>query len=77
MATTDYLVNLLFVFIVFRQAHERRIDRRYFVIPIVLVLWVGLQYFHSLPTAGNDLLLIAALASVGLSHARVGSAKSL
>ena len=67
MTTTDYLINLLFVFIVARQALERRIDRRYFVIPIVLVFWVGSQYLHTLPTAGNDLLLIAALASVGLT----------
>jgi hypothetical protein len=67
MTTTDYLINLLFVFIVARQALEREIDRRYFVIPIVLVLWVGSQYLHTLPTAGNDLVLVAALASVGLT----------
>jgi hypothetical protein len=67
MTTTDYLINLLFVFIVVRQAWERQIDRRYFLIPIGLVLWVGSQYMHTLPTAGNDLLLIAALASVGLT----------
>jgi hypothetical protein len=41
MTTTDYLFNLLFVFVVFRQAHEREIDRRYFVIPVVLVIWVA------------------------------------
>jgi hypothetical protein len=67
MTTIDYLINLLFVLIVARQARERRIDRRYFVLPIVLVLWVGSQYLHTLPTAGNDLVLVAALASVGLT----------
>jgi hypothetical protein len=67
MTTTDYLINILFVFIVFRQAQERRIDRRYFVLPFVLVAWVATQYVHSLPTAGNDLILIAALACVGLT----------
>jgi hypothetical protein len=67
MTTTDYLINILFVFIVFRQAQERRIDRRYFVLPIVLVAWVATQYVHALPTAGNDLVLIAALACVGLT----------
>ena len=67
MTTIDYLINLLFVLIVARQAQERQIDRRYFVLPLVLVFWVGSQYLHTLPTAGNDLLLIAALASVGLT----------
>lgn len=67
MTTTDYLINLLFVFIVFRQAHERQIDRRYFVIPIGLLIWVSSMYLHALPTAGNDLLLIAGLASVGIA----------
>jgi hypothetical protein len=67
MTTTEYLINLLFVLIVARQAYERKIDRRYFVIPIVLVLWVATQYLHALPTAGNDLVLIAALASVGVA----------
>ena len=67
MTTTDYLINVLFVFIVFRQAQERRIDRRYFVLPLVLVAYVATQYVHSLPTAGNDLVLIAALACVGLT----------
>jgi hypothetical protein len=67
MTTTDYLINLLFVFIVARQALERRIDRRYFAIPIVLVFWVGSQYLHTLPTAGNDLVLVAALASFGVT----------
>ncbi|MGB0096109.1 MAG: hypothetical protein WBP81_26685 [Solirubrobacteraceae bacterium] len=62
MTTTDYLINLLFVFVVLRQAHEREIHRRYFVIPVVLVIWVASQYLHALPTAGNDLLLVAGLA---------------
>ena len=67
MTTTDYLINLLFVFIVVRQAREREIDRRYFVIPVLLVTWVASMYLHALPTAGNDLLLVAGLASVGIT----------
>ena len=67
MTTTDYLINLLFVFIVFRQTHERAIDYRYFVVPIALVLWVASMYLHALPTAGNDLVLIGTLAVVGVT----------
>ena len=71
MTTADYLINLLFVLIVARQALDRRIDRRYFLIPIVLVFWVGSQYLHTLPTAGNDLVLVAALACVGLTRGTI------
>ncbi len=67
MTTIDYLINLLFVFIVVRQAHERKIDRRYFAVPVVLVIWVASQYLHALPTAGDDLLLVAGLACVGIT----------
>ncbi len=67
MTTIDYLINLLFVFVVFRQAREREIDRRYFVIPIGLVIWVASQYLHALPTAGNDLVLVGGLAAVGVT----------
>ena len=65
MTTTDYLINLLFIVIVLRQTHERAIDYRYFVIPIALVAWVASMYLHTLPTAGNDLILVGTLASVG------------
>jgi hypothetical protein len=67
MTITDYLINLLFVFVVVCQARERAIDRRYFVIPVGLVLWVASQYLHALPTAGNDLVLVAGLAAVGVA----------
>jgi hypothetical protein len=82
MTTTDYLINAVFVFVVLRQARERRVDARSFLIPMVVVFFVGRMYVHSLPTAGNDLVLVGALACVGLAlgllggfatHVRVGA----
>ena len=82
MTTTDYLINAMFVLIVARQARERELDLRSIVVPLVLVAFVGHTYIHSLPTAGNDLVLIALLAGVGLTlgvisglatHVRAGS----
>jgi hypothetical protein len=67
MTTTDYLINALFVLIVFRQARERKLDRRSLIIPLALVAAVAQMYVHSIPTAGNDLVLIGALATVGLA----------
>jgi hypothetical protein len=65
--TSDYLINALFVAAVLRQARERRVDLRGLVLRLAAVLFVGHLYVHSLPTAGNDLGLIAVLALVGLS----------
>jgi hypothetical protein len=66
MTTSDYLLNAAFVLLVLRQARERELDRRSVIVPLVLMFLVGTQYLHTLPTAGNDLLLIVGLASVGL-----------
>ena len=67
MRTTDYLINAVFVLIVFRQARERELDRRSVIIPLAIVAYVAHLYVHSIPTAGNDPVLIGALGAVGLS----------
>src|SRR5438270_8605754 len=67
MTTTDYLINAVFVLIVLRQARERELDRRSAVIPLAIVAYVAHIYIHSIPTAGNDVLLIATLGLLGLS----------
>jgi hypothetical protein len=67
MTTTDYLINAAFVLVVLRQARERKLDRRSLVLPLVAVYFVAQRYVHSIPTAGNDLVLLGVLASVGLT----------
>ena len=67
MTTTDYLINALFVLIVFRQARERELDRRSVIIPVAIIAYVAHLYVRSIPTAGNDLVLIAVLGTVGLA----------
>jgi hypothetical protein len=66
MTTADYIVNAAFVVLVARQARERRLDLRSLLAPLALVFMVAQRYLHAVPTAGNDLVLIAALAAVGL-----------
>ena len=82
MTTTDYLINGAFVLLVLRQARERELDRRSFLIPLAILAYVAHLYVHTIPTAGNDLLLVAALGTVGLAlgvaggfatHVRPGS----
>ena len=67
MSITDYLINAAFLLIVFRQAHERELDRRSIVVPLVILFFVAQMYLHSIPTAGNDLVLIGALGALGLA----------
>jgi hypothetical protein len=67
MTTTDYLINALFLLIVVRQARPRELDRRSVIIPLAIVAYVAHLYVHTIPTTGNDLLLIGALGCVGLA----------
>jgi hypothetical protein len=67
MTITDYLINAVFVLIVFRQACERELDLRSVIVPLAVVAYVAHLYVHSIPTAGNDLVLIGALGVVGLA----------
>jgi hypothetical protein len=67
MTTTEYLLNAAFVLLVLRQARERELDRRSVIVPLVLMFFVGAQYLHTIPTAGNDLGLVVGLAAVGLA----------
>jgi hypothetical protein len=86
MTTSEYLLNAAFVLLVLRQAKERELDRRSVIVPLVLMFFVGSQYLHSLPTAGNDLVFIVLLASLGLglgilggfaTHVRAGNGVAL
>jgi hypothetical protein len=72
MTTTEYLLNAAFVLLVLRQAKGRELDRRSVTVPLILMFFVGAQYLHTLPTAGNDLALIVALATVGLTLGVLG-----
>ena len=72
MTTTEYLLNAAFVLLVLRQARERELDRRSVIVPLLLMLFIGAQFLHTLPTAGNDLLLIVGLALVGLTLGLLG-----
>ena len=67
MTTTDYLINAAFILIVLRQVRERELDCRSAIIPLAIIAYVAHIYVRSIPTTGNDLALIAALATVGLT----------
>jgi hypothetical protein len=72
MTTTDYILNAVFVFFVLRQTRERPLDARSVIAPLIVVFFVASSYVHSIPTAGNDLVLLGALSAVGITLGLLG-----
>ncbi|MFD8569393.1 hypothetical protein [Streptomyces sp. NPDC059639] len=65
MTTTDWITDIALVLVVFRQLREGRLDLKTFLIPLAIVAFVAHTYLDSVPTGGNDLVLIGALMAVG------------
>jgi hypothetical protein len=65
MTTTDYLIDSVLVLLVLLQIKERALTTTTIVRPLVIVGIAVANYFHGIPTAGNDLVLISSLALVG------------
>lgn len=65
MSTTDYLVDSALVLLVLLQIKWRPLTTRALVRPLVIVGVAVVSYFNSIPTAGNDLVLILVLCAVG------------
>ena len=65
MTTTDWITDIALLLVVFRQLREGRLDLRSFLIPLGIVAFVAYTYLDSIPTAGNDLVLIGTLMAVG------------
>lgn len=65
MTTTDWITDIALLLVVFRQLREGRLDHKTYLIPLGIVAFVASQYLHSVPTAGNDLVLIGTLIAVG------------
>ncbi|MFI0235622.1 hypothetical protein [Streptomyces sp. NPDC016845] len=65
MTTTEWITDIALLLIVFRQLREGRLDRRSFLLPLGIVAFVAWSYLDSVPTGGNDPVLIGALVAVG------------
>jgi hypothetical protein len=65
MSTTDYLINAALILVVLLQIRERRLGPRTILLPVVIVAFAAQNYLHSIPTSGNDVVLIAVLIAIG------------
>lgn len=71
MTTTDYLIDSALVLLVLLQIREHKMTTRLLVRPLVVLGVAIAMYFKAVPTAGNDVELIA---MVGLVGATIGIA---
>jgi hypothetical protein len=66
MTTTDWIIDIALILIVFRQLREEKLTIWTIVIPVIIMGWAASNYLHGMPTAGNDVALEAALTAVGV-----------
>jgi hypothetical protein len=66
MTTTDWIVDIALILIVFRQLRESKLGLSTILLPLGIIGWAASQYLHGFPTAGNDLTLVAVLTVVGV-----------
>jgi hypothetical protein len=67
MSFTDYLIDSTLVLLVLFQIKERPLTTKMLVRPVIIVGIAVATYLNGIPTAGNDLVLVAMLALLGLS----------
>jgi hypothetical protein len=65
MTPLDYILDSALVLLVLIQIRERPLTTRTMVRPFIIVAIAVASYLHRIPTAGNDLVLVAVLAAVG------------
>ncbi|MFH8611171.1 hypothetical protein ACH4D5_27215 [Streptomyces sp. NPDC018029] len=74
MTATEWITDIALVLIVFRQLREDRLDHKTFLLPLGIVTFVAYSYLDSVPTGGNDLVLVAVLMAVGAALGIAGGA---
>lgn len=66
MTTGEIIINLsILAFVVITQLGTHVVDRRRFIVPLVVVAAVGFSYLSDAPTAGHDVALYLAAAAAG------------
>ncbi len=67
MTTTDWIIDLALLGVVFLQVRGRRLSRLQLLIPVGLCTWAASAYLRGFPTLGNDVPLIALGLALGVA----------
>jgi hypothetical protein len=65
MNFSDYIIDSVLVLLVLIQIKERPMTRKALIRPLVILGIAVANYFHGIPTQGNDLVLVGVLAVIG------------
>lgn len=65
MTTTDWIIDIVLIGLVILQLVERRLSLIQVLLPVAIVGWALISYVHSVPTDGNNLLLIVIAVVLG------------
>lgn len=75
MSTSQWILSFtLLAWALVRNVGTRRVTRGTFALPVVMVLAAVAWFLNPLPTAGNDLALVAAFGAVGVALGLAASA---
>jgi len=66
MNALDYILDAVLLATIFLQFRGRRLTARNLLLPVAIVVYFLLAYLKGVPTAGNDLYLIAGGVALGL-----------
>src|SRR3954452_8324243 len=67
MSTTDYIVDILLIVVIFRQLRPSEVSVRTAILPIAIMVWAGFHYLHGFRVGGNDVLLMVLLTAAGVA----------
>jgi hypothetical protein len=67
MTTTEYLLNAALILVVVRQVRGKRLIGSAIYVPLAICAYVAYTYLHSIPTSGNDLVLVVLGSAAGLT----------
>ncbi|HZU78608.1 MAG TPA: hypothetical protein VE991_01725 [Acidimicrobiales bacterium] len=65
MTITDYALNIALIGLVVLQIRGHAVTRARLLFPVAMTVWACSQFLHAVPTAGNDVALVATLAFAG------------
>jgi hypothetical protein len=65
MSTSNYIIDSLLVLLVLLQIKERPLTNKTLLRPVIILGIAIATYINGFPTAGNDLVLVGALAVLG------------
>jgi hypothetical protein len=73
VSAKDYFFSAVFIGLIFLQVRGRRVTVRSLLLPVIIVGVAAYRYLRGIPTGGNNLVLVAVCAGIGLGLGVLGA----